>query len=268
MYRSSIFRNELRLRWKVTLGWLVAVVLFIYASMMKYAAFVGSGASSTKLLSSFPPTLQAVFGMTGLNLTTLTGYVGLTFLYLAVMAAIFAGSLGAGVIAEEEQGKTAEFLYTRPVSRLRVFTEKYLATLCMISLFVAVFYGSILLSTASYHPTSSDQHIFALFAFAILLILVFFAALGAVFASVKFTAQRAGALTAVVATCAYFAYSLSDFMHAFVFLKRLSPLCWFAAPDIIESASLDGSYVIIALLIAVILCVVALFSFLRRDLRA
>ena len=58
-----------------------------------------------------------------------SGFYGIMFLYMAVMAAVHAVILGAGVIAEEERDKTSEFLYAKPVSRSRALTGKLLAGL-------------------------------------------------------------------------------------------------------------------------------------------
>lgn len=263
----QVFWHELQQRRRGFIVLLVAIFAFIVMSMAKYETFITGGAASQKLLESFPATVQAVFGMTGLDLMTLPGYMGILYVYLLLMGGIFASSLGAGALAEEEQGKTTEFLYTKPMSRKEIFTWKYLAVSVLLVLFSLGSYVSILAGAAHFHPTAYDHRVFALFAAALFVVMTVFAAAGMLFAALRPTAPRAGALVAVVVVGAYFAYSLSGMAHMFVFLQRITPFSWFAATDIIRNGHMNLAYVLISGLLVLVLTAVALRTFLRRDLQ-
>ena len=235
--------------------------------MVKYDALVQGGAASGKLIQSFPPTLRAVFGMNGLDALSLTGYMGIIYIYVLLMAALFAGALGAGMLTEEEQGKTTEFLYVKPRSRGHIFVWKYIAACCMTTLFAVGAYASIMIGAAKYHPNAHAHTVFAMFGMALLVTMWLCVAVGAVLAASSWSTRRAGAITAAVATASYFAYSLSDMAHGFVWLKRFTPFAWFNAKDIIATSSLSVMYIAAASILTVVLFVIAYRNFLARDLR-
>lgn len=262
----QVFWHELRQRRRGLVLWMVSIVLFMVTSMVKYDAFSKTTEASEQLLKTFPPTMQAVFGMSGLNLVTLTGYIGILYVYLLLMGGIFAGSLGASVLGQEEQGKTAEFLYPKPVSRRAVFTWKYFAASVLVVIFALGSYVSIVLAATKYHPTATDQRVFMLYGLALLLTMFVCLAVGAYFAAERRTAVRAGALTALVVVASYFAWSLSGMLHAFAFLKRVTPFAWFNAPGIIASGGLNLAYVAVSVVLTAGLMSLALRRFLSRDI--
>ncbi len=58
------------------------------------------------------------------NLTTVTGFYGLMFIYFGLMGAMAAAMWGNEIISKEERDKTVEFSLVLPVSRSRVITAK------------------------------------------------------------------------------------------------------------------------------------------------
>ena len=147
----NVFRHELRQRFKSILVWLAVMAVFIAAAMVKYDTFRGGGKVVNELLNSFPSTLKAVFGMSGLDLTSISGYIGVTYIFIAVMAAIFAGMLGSNAIAREETGRTVEFLYPKPVSRWTVLAQKLLVVGIGIAAMTVTIYATLLVVTAPYN---------------------------------------------------------------------------------------------------------------------
>ncbi|MFL6561849.1 MAG: ABC transporter permease subunit [Bacillus sp. (in: firmicutes)] len=64
--------------------------------------------------------------MKGFMIHPISGYYSLLYIYLLLMATIHATMLGASIIAKEERGKKAEFLFVKPVSRNGIITAKLL----------------------------------------------------------------------------------------------------------------------------------------------
>ena len=115
----NVFLREMKAhRWGL-LFWSLGMVMMIYSGMAKYGAYEAAGQSVEVILAQIPRSMQAVFGMTGFDLTTAAGFYGMLFLYLAVMGAVHASLLGAHLIAKEERDHTSEFLYAKPASRSR-----------------------------------------------------------------------------------------------------------------------------------------------------
>ena len=80
-----IFFRELKSRRISLVIWAAALVAFLLLSMVKYETLSADPKALQTLMSQFPATIQAIFGMNRLDITTVEGYYGILFLYLALL---------------------------------------------------------------------------------------------------------------------------------------------------------------------------------------
>lgn len=259
----NVFFHELKMRLKGLSIWVISMIALIFASMIKYDSLHESGPAATAMIESFPQTLQAVFGMNGLKLSTVSGYVGICLIFIAVMAAIFAGMLGAGVIAEEEIDKTTEFLYPKPIKRSRILWQKLLLVLVGIAGMSLAIYGSLIGSTAKYNLDSATHASLVNYSLAAVLIMLMSASIGVLFATLLKHSKHSLSLMAATVATAYFAYAVSKMSTDFDFLKYGTMFRWFDAKDILEKGQLEPWSILAAVSICLV-CVVAAFVFYRR----
>lgn len=239
------------------------MLAFMLLSMAKFNTLSADAAASQELMKAFPATLQAVFGMTGLNLATITGYYGICFIFIAVMLATHAGMLGADIISKEETGKTAEFLYVKPITRARALTSKIAAGLIIIAGLAATTYGATIFSIRVAHSGAVPYTELRSFTLALLILQILFFALGIVMGTGPRKARRATAFTAGVVLTAYVAYVMQNLSPNYSWAKLLSPFAYFNAPDILRNG-LEPAYV---WLCAVLTMTALLFAYLRYPRR-
>lgn len=125
----NIFLRELKVHSRALLFWCLGMVLLIGSEMTEYISFKGNGQAVVDLMSQFPKSVQAIFGLSGFDLTKASGYFGMLYMYIAVIAAVHAVLLGSDLISKEERDKTTEFLYVKPISRVRILSEKIISGL-------------------------------------------------------------------------------------------------------------------------------------------
>ena len=129
----TIVKHELRqgkttlLIWTAAIAFLLMICIFIFpeiqGDMDTMGALFGSMGSFT-----------AAFGMDRLNFGTLIGFYAVECgNILGLGGAFFASLTGVSILSKEEKDRTAEFLLTHPVSRVRVVTEKLAALLIQIT---------------------------------------------------------------------------------------------------------------------------------------
>ena len=123
----TIFCKELRagavgfLVWAAVLGGLMAVCVGLYPS------FAGSMDDVSALFAGMGG-FSAAFGLDKLQFGSVLGFYGTECgNILGLGGAFYAALTAMGLLAGEEGGRTAEFLLTHPVSRLRVAGEKLAA---------------------------------------------------------------------------------------------------------------------------------------------
>lgn len=263
----NLFTRELQSHRTSLIVWSLAIVVFMYLSMAKYSVFAGDAAASQELLKALPTTLQAVFGMTGLNLTTIEGYYGVCFIFIAVMLAIQAGMLGAEIVTKEETGKTAEFLYVRPISRAKTLTLKLLAGLFLISLVGIATYASTYFSIAAFNNGIVPTEILAIFTQALILIQLVFFGIGIFSAAALGVPKKATAITATIVFISYIAYILWGLSDNFSWMQFLSPFAYFAAKDVITTNTLDVGWVVLCIVVFIGTISYSFLRYTRRDFK-
>lgn len=261
----NLFIRELVSYRKATIVWGVVMLVFMYTSMVKYGALASDAAASQKMLAALPSTLQAVFGMTGLDITTIVGYYGVCFIFIAVMLAIHAGMLGAGIIAKEETNKTAEFLYTKPISRTRAFVTKFFAGLLIIAVIATVTYAATVASIAAANHGDVPYQQLAVFTLALGIIQLTFYCVGIGTAAAFAIPKKASTLVAALVFVAYFAYVLQGLSSTFSWFTYLSPFAYFNAKDIIATGALTGGYVLLCGALCLAVLAVGYRQYVRRD---
>lgn len=89
--------------------WVVGLLFMVVSGMSKYDTMKSTGQTVNEIFGAMPKSLQAIFGLSSLDLTTITGYFGMLFSYLVLMAAIHAALLGSTMIAKKSGIKRLNF---------------------------------------------------------------------------------------------------------------------------------------------------------------
>lgn len=261
----NLFLRELKSHLKSLFIWSAAIAAFMFMSMAKYTVLAGDAAASQQIMKAFPATLQAVFGMTGLDLTTIEGYYGICFIFIAVMLAIQAGMLGAEIVAKEETGKTAEFLYVRPISRVSILTIKLLAGLVLMAVVSVATYASTYASIASVNDGVVPVGLLGVFSQALIFIQLVFFGVGVFCGAALGVPKKAAAITAAVVSIGYIAYVLWGLSPDFSWMQPVSPFAYFAAKDIIANNTLNAGWVMLCGGVTATTILISYSRYLQRD---
>ncbi|MCR2807633.1 ABC transporter permease [Paenibacillus soyae] len=263
----NIFWREMKASRKSLLLWIVGIAAMVGSGMGKFSGMKESGDAMSGLMADMPKALQAVFGMNGLDISTVTGYYGMLYLYLLIMAAVHASMLGANVLAKEERDKTAEFLLVKPVSRMRLLLEKLLAIALQIGLFTAAMTVCSIGFVAQYADDASrvTEDILRFMA-GMLFVQSVFASVGLAIAASIRNAKRAVASSACVMLLTFLLSVIIDISGKLGFASFLTPFQYFAARDILEDG-LSPAYAALSVTLALTALVVAFRSYGRRDMQ-
>ena len=215
----TIFTRECRARLKSTLIWSAVAVVLAYLSMWKFGNLAATGDSMTQLFASMPKVLMAFFGMVGLDVNRSDHYFGVVHVFLLAMGGVFAAMAGAGALADEESDKTADFLLTRPVTRVGVLTQKLLAVLLQIVVF-CVF--TVLGSVASYTAETGEPFPYIL-PLGMFITMLYFAALGFGIAALSRRPKRSASLSAMTLLGFYLLGVLYQSSDALRILRFVTP---------------------------------------------
>jgi ABC-2 type transport system permease protein len=261
----NIFMRELKANFKSLVIWSVIVTLLIMVAVAKFSAFAGDP-SMLAMLDSMPPAMLDALNMRAFNLTTLSGFYGIMFVYFGLLGAIAAAMWGSDILAKEERDKTVEFSLVLPVSRSRVVTAKALAALVNCLAFVLMTWAVSLVAVQAYNPDRAFLDFLALEMQAMLAIELIFLAIGLLLGCAMKQYKLSGSAAVAIILATYFLSIVVSLRDSLDFLKYLTPFKYFDAGELFRRGQLDATYLLLSAAIIVVCVAAAYWIYNKRDL--
>jgi ABC-2 type transport system permease protein len=261
----NIFLRELKANRKALIIWSVCMFLLVVSGMAKYTAYSAVG-SSNDVFNKMPFSIKALLGFGSFDVTTISGFYALCFMYIELTAAIHAVLLGAGIIAKEESDKTTEFLMVKPVSRASVITPKLIAALFNIIVINIVSLISSIVMVATYNKGADLSGKVAMFILSMFLVQLIFLSLGTALAASMRNPKSSGSLATGILLIAFVISKITDLTDKLNVLNLLSPFKYFNINKLYLGNGLNIVIIILSLLLAAIFSVSTYFFYQKRDL--
>jgi ABC-2 type transport system permease protein len=261
----NIFLRELKANLKSLLIWCGVMVMLVLVGTAKFSAYYNNP-EMLKILDSFPKAMIDAMSLKAFNLTTLSGFFGLMFLYYALLGGIAAAMWGSDMISKEERDKTVEFSLVLPVSRSRVITAKALAALVSCIIFMLATWGSSLVACQSYAPDKAFYSFLALEMEAMFVIELIFLAVGLLLGCAMKQYKLSGSTAVWIILTTYFLSIAAGLQKNLDFLKYFTPFKYFDAAQLFSSGKLDGTYLLLSAMIIVVCLVASYWVYNKRDL--
>jgi ABC-2 type transport system permease protein len=261
----NIFWHELKANLKSLLIWSGILTLLIIIAVAKFSAFAGNP-EMLEILDTMPDALMESFNMRAFNLTTLTGFYGLMFVYFGLMGAIAAAMWGSDIISKEERDKTVEFSLVLPVSRSKIITAKAMAALVNCIAFVLITWGVSIVAVQTYSPDRAFYNFLSLEMQAMLIIELIFLAVGLLLGCAMKRYKRASSTAISIILVTYFLSILTSIQEDLDFLKYLTPFKYFDALDLFQNSQMNTTSLLLSAAIIIICIAVAYLTYNRRDL--
>lgn len=261
----NIIKRELKSNFKSMIIWSLSVALLVFVWMIEYEAFAGDPAIND-LLDSIPQELLALMGFGDFSMATLGGFVGTIATYLYLILGINGALLGSSIISKEERDKTAEFLFSLPVSRTKIMIGKISAAVIMSGIINLIVFLSMVFSTLQYEKNENFYGFIALMFLGVFIVQLIFISLGILVASLNRNYKKSGNMAVTMVIITFLISSLVDMVRDLDFLKYLTPFKYFNAADILETISLDPLFIVLSLLIIVLGIAGSIVIYPKRDL--
>ncbi len=261
----NIFWMELKANLRSLFFWSLFALMFVYMGISKFSAFAADP-ETMKVLASVPDQVMKVLQMNAFNLTTLSGFFGVMYLYFALMVSIFAVMLGNGIIAKEERDKTVEFSLTMPITRAKLITGKVLAALVHCVLFVVIIWGLTIVLSQPYNPDQEFFDFIRLGMVALLMLEVIFLAFGVLLGAAMKDYKRSGSVAVSLLLVTYILSVIADLSENFDFLKYFTPFKYFNPLLMLTESRFEMLYIWLSAGIVVVSLAAAYISYQKRDL--
>lgn len=262
----NVYVREMKSQAKSFILWSVGMVLFVAASIGKYAGMGTNGQTMNDLMAEMPSSLQAIMGTGTFDLSKISGYYGVLVIYLFLLGTIHAAMLGANLVAKEERDKTAEFLFVKPMSRNQVIGAKLLAALTNIIMFNLVTMVSCLSFVSMYGNGESVSKDIFLTMMGMLILQLLFMAIGTAIASLSKRPKLAAPISTGLLLITFMLSIVIDLNEKLKWLKFVTPFKYFEAKKVMYGGGLDGMFVGVSFALIIGLILLTFIGFKKRDL--
>ena len=260
----TIVRHELRLGrkafiiWSGAVGFLLVVCIFLFPEMKGEMDSISTTFSD---MGSF----TAAFGMDKLNFGTLVGYYAIECgNVLGLGGAFFASLCAASILCREEKERTAEFLLTHPVSRVRIITEKLIAVMLqVVAMNLIVFVLSIISMAAVGESIPWKEVTLLHLAFLIMQIELS----GICFGISAFMHKGSIGVGLGVTFMLYFMNLISNITEKAKGLKYITPFAYCDGATIVSELKIDAVKVAIGMIICAAGIAAAYLKYTKKDIR-
>lgn len=263
-----IFRREMRRNRKGLLIWSVVIGAYILMLLSMYPQFAADQQSIDQLMQAFPESLKQAFGMDTLHFGSALGYYGVQiYLFTTLIGSVYAAMLAGGILAKEEGEKTAEFLLSKPVSRVSVAGQKLGAIFLNLLLFNAVLAAA---SAAGFRiagdASAAGSSIFVLYVLAAFLLHLTFAAIAFLLSSLL---RKQRSIVSFALGIVFLSYALHIAAGVSESVSALGELSFFRYVDaalIMEEESIRGTYIAVMLIVSAACLTAATLYYKKKDI--
>jgi ABC-2 type transport system permease protein len=235
--------------------------------MSIYKSFAIDVTSAKKLLEAYPPAVLAALNLKVEIFFTIYGFFAYLLTFAWLTGAIQAMNLGVSVLSKEVAGKTADFLLTKPVTRVRMVTEKLAAVFTLVVITNIFFLATALLSAAVFSKNSVDFSLFSLIAVTLFFIQIFFLALGFVLGAIIPKVKTVVAVTLPV-VFAFFIISAFGGVLKIANINYFTPFKYFDPVYIYQHSSYEPKYLLVLFGVVTVCIITSYVFYMKKDIEA
>lgn len=252
------------MRWQL-LGWALAVVATAFLTMILYPSFSQTGIEN--IVNSVPDSLKSLVGNVA-DFKTIPGYIGQQIFgpNLYIVSLIMSVLIFVGISASEETDGRLQSLLSFPVSRSKVYVQKWLAACTVVALITFSVILALWLALVILGENADYARIWQ----SVLSLSLINIAYGMVaFATAAVTGSKAYTILigSGYAVASLFITSLAPAVDKLKTIDKFSLLHYYNNPQIMTQG-LNGKYQLIVLATILALAIIGWIGFLRRDVQA
>lgn len=258
-----ILRHEWKMNLKSLLIWALCVGLSCCGCILLFESVADSMAEMAQSYADMGG-FSTAFGMDKVSIATIDGfYATEVSILFSIGGAMFAAMTGAILLSKEEEGHTAEFLYTLPVSRSYILVWKYIAMFTLIVAFNAVCIGLDMLGFLGIGTGVAWQE----YALAHMASFVMQIEIGSICFLISACCRKKQiGLALGISVLLYMMDIMCRIVPDLEFLKYLTPYYYANAADIFSEGAIKVGLVIVGIGVSLIAASVAEITYRKRDL--
>jgi len=250
------------------LVWMIVITILISVTMSVYRTFLENQSKIIGMLSLVPKGALQFKGISNIDdlLSVLGFYSANNVIYMMLLGSIYSIVLASNIVLREEYNKTAEYLFSWPLTRGGIFFSKSAVVLLYILLLnlVTSLAGFLCMELVKTGPFSIKA--FLILSLNTLLLNILFGALGLFLSTLIRKPKPITAFTIGLVLIFYFIFTLSKITESVSAIGYLSPFKYVNMNSITPSSRLDFWNMLYFIGLSVLLTGISYRLYKRKDI--
>jgi ABC-2 type transport system permease protein len=215
-------------------------------------------------LENMPPGMKVFIGE-AVDLATIEGFLSVELFnfFLPLLVLVYTISQASGIIGEEEENGTLDLVLAQPVARWRMIVEKFASLFTFVLITLAASFLGLLIGAGM---IETEVEVFNLFLATMNIIpfTLLMASIALFLTAVGLRRSLAAGVTGALAAATYLLNTLSPLADLPKVARQISPWYYYGGGNSI-TAGLDWGNIAILLAGMIMLLLISLWAFQRRD---
>lgn len=261
-----MYKRELKINLKSFLIWTSILILMYILVFAMYPHIMSTNTSNQiqELMKVFPKEVLSAFNLDLADMSTSLGWLKTEgSIFVILIYGLYSAILGANILLKEENDKTIEFLYSKPISKNKIITNKILASITYIIL-MAIITTICVVSGLAITGDLELKICLLLCLIPLIPALVFFFLLLFISTFFKKTKHTTGIALAIV-FISYFLSTFSSISETTEFLKYASIYSLADIRNVVQTTSYNPICLIIGIFLIFLFAYLTYYSYNEKD---
>jgi ABC-2 type transport system permease protein len=263
----NMYLYELKAYRKSTIIWTLSLVVLIVFFLSLFPSISKDAEAFKKLIEGYPEPVRKAIGLNVDNVFSILGFYSYSFLYITLCGAIQAMNLGVSIFSKEVREKTADFLFTKPVTRTNIMTAKLLAALTSLAITNVVYLAATSIMVSQVKTENYSIKTFFMISITLFFIQMIFLALGMIM-SVMIRKIKSVLTVSLSTVFPLFIVGMLSSTADDIALRYFSPFKYFDTAYIIKNSSYEVSYFIVGISLVIVSIAASYFIYTKKDIHA
>ena len=264
----NMFWREIKAYSKFTIIWSCAISAMIIILSLFFPSFYDNAAVVTKVLQSYPESVRNLIGLSPDSLSSFLGFYTFVLNIIVELGVIQAMILGASIIFKEVNEKTADFLFTKPVTRNQIMSSKLCASCVSLVMTTVICFSASSMMASFMSPEAVNMKLLFMLSITLFFVQMIFISIGVLIAVVFPRMKSVTAIAIGTLLLSEIMFSIFKPIVGENAVRYIIPLKYFNSEYITNNASYEATFVILTIIL-VASCIVASYAiYEKKDVHA
>ncbi len=263
----NIFLHELKAYRKSTFIWTVSLMAIVVFFLSLFPAIAKDYGEFSKVLEGYPEGVRKALGLEIESFGNVLGFYSYVFIYISLCGAIQAMILGTSIISKEVREKTADFLLTKPVTRIKVMTSKIFAGVVSLAITNVFYLGATIMMAQHVKTAHYSSKSIILLSVSLFITQLLFFGIG-ILISVVFPKIKAVLSISLAIVFGFFVVGMVVATDESNAKRFLSPFKYFEPKYIIAHSKFESQFLIVSIGIIIVSIIASYMIYKKRDIHA